>query len=294
VRKRSEDEGELSVVEKIGIVGAGTMGSGIAQVAADAGFQVIMQDIHESFVQNGLETINKNLQRAVLKGKMKEERAQVILGRIHGTVNLQALSEADIVIEAIIEKMEVKKDLYKKLDVICQTSTIFASNTSGLSITEIAGFTKRPDKVLGMHFFNPATVMKLVEIIKGPSTSEESIQIISSLAECFGKKSILVNDAPLFVVNRILVSMLNEAIFVLYEGTTSAEDIDQAMMLGANHPLGPLALADLIGLDTLLYVIETLYTETADSKYRPCPLLKKLVRAGHLGKKSGKGFYSYQ
>ncbi|MDQ1002158.1 3-hydroxybutyryl-CoA dehydrogenase [Neobacillus niacini] len=282
------------MVEKIGIVGAGTMGNGIAQVAAEASFRVIMQDIDERYVQKGLDTINTNLQRAVLKGKMKEERAREISGRIYGTVNLQDLSEVDIVIEAIIEKMDVKRDLYKKLDKICQSSTILASNTSGLSITEIAGYTNRPDKVLGMHFFNPAPVMKLVEIIKGPGTSKESIQIISNLAECFRKKSILVNDAPLFVVNRILVSMLNEAVFVLYEGTSSAEDIDQAMMLGANHPIGPLALADLIGLDTLLYVIETLYTETADSKYRPCPLLKKLVRAGHIGKKSGKGFYSYQ
>ncbi|WHY58452.1 3-hydroxybutyryl-CoA dehydrogenase [Peribacillus simplex] len=282
------------MVRTIGIVGAGTMGNGIAQVVAEAGYQVILQDIDEKYVQVGLDAIEKNLHSKVTKGKMEGKEAQEILSRIHGTVNLHDLSEVDVVIEAIIEKMEVKKEIYKRLDSICKEITVLASNTSGLSITEIAGSTNRPDKVLGMHFFNPVLVMELVEIIKGSRTSEESIQLISNLVDRLGKKSILVNDAPLFVVNRILASMLNEAIFLRYEGTASAEDIDQAMMLGANHPIGPLALADLIGLDTLLYVIETLYSETADSKYRPCPLLKKLVRAGHLGKKSGIGFYSYQ
>lgn len=282
------------MVKTIGIVGAGTMGNGIAQVAAEAGYQVILQDIDEKYVQVGLDAIKKNLQSKVTKGKMEEKEAQEILSRIHGTVNLHDLSEVDVVIEAIIEKMEVKKEIYKRLDSICKEFTVLASNTSGLSITEIAGSTNRPDKVIGLHFFNPVLVMELVEIIKGSRTSEESIQLISNLVDRIGKKSILVNDAPLFVVNRILASMLNEAIFLRYEGTASAEDIDKAMMLGANHPIGPLALADLIGLDTLLYVIETLYSETADSKYRPCPLLKKLVRAGHIGKKSGIGFYSYQ
>ncbi|MGE7903500.1 3-hydroxybutyryl-CoA dehydrogenase [Peribacillus sp. NPDC094092] len=282
------------MVKTIGIVGAGTMGNGIAQVVAEAGYQVILQDIDEKYVQAGLDAIKKNLHRKVTKGKMEGKEAQEILSLIHGTVNLHDLSEVDVVIEAIIEKMEVKKEIYKRLDSICKGFTVLASNTSGLSITEIAGSTNRPDKVIGMHFFNPVLVMELVEIIKGSRTSEESIQLISNLVDRLGKKSILVHDAPLFVVNRILASMLNEAIFLRYEGTASAEDIDQAMMLGANHPIGPLALADLIGLDTLLYVIETLYSETADSKYRPCPLLKKLVRAGHLGKKSGIGFYSYQ
>ncbi|WHY99440.1 3-hydroxybutyryl-CoA dehydrogenase [Peribacillus simplex] len=282
------------MVKTIGVVGAGTMGNGIAQVAAEAGYQVILQDIDEKYVQVGLDAIKKNLHSKVTKGKTEEKEAQEILSRIHGTVNLYDLSEVDVVIEAIIEKMEVKKEIYKRLDSICKEFTVLASNTSGLSITEIAGSTNRPDKVIGLHFFNPVLVMELVEIIKGSRTSDESIQLISNLVDRIGKKSILVNDSPLFVVNRILASMINEAIFLRYEGTASAEDIDQAMMLGANHPIGPLALADLIGLDTLLYVIETLYSETADSKYRPCPLLKKLVRAGHLGKKSGIGFYSYQ
>lgn len=215
------------------------------------------------------------------------------MGHIEGTVNISDMADADLVIEAIIEKMEPKKLLYKQLDDICKKSTVFASNTSGLSITELATATKRPDQVIGMHFFNPVPVMKLVEIIKGQETSEETLQTIQSLVETFGKEGILVNDAPLFVVNRILVPMINEAIFVLAEGTASAKEIDQGMMLGANHPIGPLALADLIGLDTLLLVMETLYTETQDSKYRVSPLLKKLVRAGHLGRKTGKGFYSY-
>jgi len=269
------------------------MGNGIAQVAAEAGYQVIIRDIEERFVEKGLDAIKKNLQRAVDKGKLEQVRAEEILGRIRGVVNLDELAEADVVIEAIIEKMEPKKILFKELDAICKKSTVFASNTSGLSVTEIASATNRREKVVGMHFFNPVPVMKLVEIIKGQDTSEESYQVIKNLVESFGKTGILVNDAPLFAVNRVLVPMINEAIFVLTEGTASAEDIDQGMKLGANHPIGPLALADLIGLDTLLFVIETLYTETGDSKYRPCPLLKKLVRAGHLGRKTGQGFYRY-
>ncbi|MEX2460987.1 MAG: 3-hydroxybutyryl-CoA dehydrogenase [Paenibacillaceae bacterium] len=281
------------MVKTIGVVGAGTMGNGIAQVAAEAGYQVIMCDVQQGFLQRGLDAIQKNVDRAVKKGKLDEARSQEILGRIRGTVDLQDLADTDVIIEAIIEKVEPKKALFVELDAICKKSTVFASNTSGLSITEIATATNRRDKVVGMHFFNPVPVMKLVEIIKGQETSDESFVLIKEMVETFGKVGISVQDAPLFAVNRILVPMINEAIFVLAEGTANAEDIDMGMKLGANHPIGPLALADLIGLDTLLFIIETLYSETSDSKYRPCPLLKKLVRAGHLGRKTGKGFYSY-
>ncbi|USK68689.1 3-hydroxybutyryl-CoA dehydrogenase [Peribacillus asahii] len=284
----------MNMVKTIGVIGAGTMGNGIAQVAAEAGYQVIMRDIEEELVQRGISSIQKNLNRAIEKGKLVQEKAQEIMGQIRGTVELQDLAEVDVIIEAIIEKMEPKKELFKELDTICKETTVFASNTSGLSITEIAASTNRSDKVVGMHFFNPVPVMKLIEIIKGQETSEETFGLVKNMVESFGKIGILVNDAPLFAVNRILVPMINEAIFVLAEGTASAVDIDEGMKLGANQPIGPLALADLIGLDTLLLVIETLYTETSDSKYRPCPLLKKLVRAGHLGRKTGQGFYSYE
>lgn len=284
---------EVLGIKTIGVVGAGTMGNGIAQVAATAGFQVIMADIEKNYIQRGLGAIEKNLQRAIKKGKLYETDAAKIFGRICGTVHLEELGEADVVIEAIIEKMALKQALFQELDSICKGSAVFATNTSGLSITEIASATGRPSQVVGMHFFNPVPVMKLVEIIRGQETSEEAFQAIKELANNFGKVGIEVKEAPLFAVNRILVPMINEAIFVLSEGTASPQDIDKGMVLGANHPIGPLALADLVGLDTLLFVIETLYKETGDSKYRPCPLLKKMVRAGHLGCKSGKGFYTY-
>jgi 3-hydroxybutyryl-CoA dehydrogenase len=280
-------------VKTIGVIGAGTMGNGIAQVAAEAGFSVIMRDIEERFVQRGLDTIKKNLGRAVEKGKKSQADADAVLSRIRGTTELSELKEVDVVIEAVVENMVLKKALYAQLDAVCRPEAVLASNTSGLSITEMASVTGRPEKVVGMHFFNPVPVMKLVEVIKGTATSGETYTLAMDLSRKMGKEPISVNEAPLFVVNRILVPMINEAAFVLMEGVASAEDIDRGMMLGANHPIGPLALADLVGLDVLLAVMDTLYQETGDSKYRTCPLIRKLVRAGHFGRKSGRGFYTY-
>src|SRR5512137_1715260 len=273
-------------VKKICVLGAGLMGSGIAQVAAEAGYEVAMRDIEDRFVQNGFNIIRKNYDRAISKGKMTKEQSEAVLSRIKGFVDMgQAVQGVDVVIEAVIENMDLKRKVYQDLDRLCAPQTILASNTSGLSITEIASVTKRPGKVVGMHFFNPVPVMKLVELIKGQATSTETFDLIRGLAEKMGKTPIAVNEAPGFAVNRILVPMINEAIFALQEGIASAEDIDKGMVLGANHPIGPLALADLVGLDTLLMVQDNLYKELGDSKYRPCALLRKIVRAGHLGRK---------
>jgi 3-hydroxybutyryl-CoA dehydrogenase len=281
-------------VKKIAVLGAGLMGSGIAQVAAQAGFDVNLMDVAQQFVDKGLTTIEKNLKRMVEKGKMDAAQAEAVRKRINPFLSLaDAAKDVDVVIEAVIEKMDLKKGLYTELETVARNDTVFASNTSALSITELASATKRPDRFIGMHFFNPVPVMQLVEIIRGYGTSDQTVALIKQLAEKMGKTGIEVQEAPGFVVNRILVPMIIEAIFVLQEGLATPEEIDTGMRLGANHPMGPLALADLVGLDTLLNVQQNLYEEFADPKYRPPALLRKMVRAGHLGRKSGKGFYNY-
>jgi 3-hydroxybutyryl-CoA dehydrogenase len=281
-------------INKLCVLGAGIMGAGIAQVAAEAGLTVAMRDIEERFVEKGMATIKGNLERAVAKGKMDAAAAAAVLGRVQGTVDLQAAAaDADYVIEAVLEVMKVKKQVLAELDAICKPETILASNTSGLSITEMAAVTKRPDRVIGVHFFNPVPVMKLVELIRGFLTSDATFAASKALIEKIGKTPIEIKEAPGFAVNRILCPMINEAVFVYAEGIASAEDIDRGMVLGANHPIGPLALADMVGLDTLLLVLEGLHQELGEDKYRPAPLLRKMVRAGYLGRKSGKGFYDY-
>jgi 3-hydroxybutyryl-CoA dehydrogenase len=283
----------MAEISTIGVVGAGQMGSGIAQVSAVSGFRVILNDIAETFLEKGLSVISKNLQRQVEKGKLDPAQKEAIGGRIKTTVKLEEMSEADFVIEAATENEPLKLNLFGELDKICRREVILSSNTSSISITKIASSTKRPSQVIGMHFMNPVPVMQLVEIIRGLQTSQETFEIVKSLAEKMGKTPVEANDFPGFISNRILMPMINEAIYALFEGVGTPEAIDTVMKLGMNHPMGPLALADLIGLDTCLAIMEVLYKGFGDSKYRPCPLLRKYVDAGYLGRKSGRGFYPY-
>jgi len=278
---------------KVGVLGAGTMGSGIVQAFAQSGYEVVMRDLKDEYIEKGLNTITKNLDRSVKKRRMTEEEKEEILSNISAGTDVNLLSDVDLVVEAAVENMKIKKIIFQELDKVCKEDAILATNTSSLSITEIAAATNRPDKVVGMHFFNPVPVMKLVEVIKGIATSEETKEKVMEMSAKLGKTPVIVEEAPGFVVNRILIPMINEAVGILAEGVASAEDIDNAMKLGANHPIGPLALADLIGNDVNLAIMEVLYEETGDPKYRAHPLLRKMVRGNLLGRKTKKGFFDY-
>ena len=280
-------------VKKVGVVGAGTMGSGIAQVVASNGRNVILLDVSDSVLDRGVKAIENSLGRLVKKGDIKEEDSKSILSRIKTTTRFEDLADVDLVIEAVFEDLNVKKETFKKLDAITRPAIIIATNTSSLPIIEIAVSTKRPDKVIGMHFFNPVPLMKLVEIIKSLAASEETVQFAYDFAMALGKEPVNAKDVPGFIVNRVLMPMLNEAVFALEEGVGTPEDIDKAMKLGTNQPIGPLALIDLIGLDVTLDVIDVLYREFKDPKFRAAPLLRQMVRAGWLGRKTGRGFYKY-
>ncbi|HJP11037.1 MAG TPA: 3-hydroxybutyryl-CoA dehydrogenase [Arenicellales bacterium] len=280
-------------INKIGVVGAGTMGSGISQVCALNGFHVTMQDISEPLVERGLAVIEKSLARLLDREKISAEEKDASADRITATTDLALLSDCDLVVEAATENMDLKIEIFEQLNNICAPTAILASNTSSLSLTRLASSSGRPDKVIGMHFFNPVPMMALVEIIRALQTSDETFRSTDEFTRSLGKTPVSVKDSPGFVVNRMLVPMINEATFILYEGLATAEEIDAAMKLGAGHPMGPLALADMIGIDVCLYVMNILLDEFGDSKFRPCPLLKQMVAAGYLGRKSGKGFFDY-
>ena len=283
----------MKTIQTIGVIGGGTMGNGIAHVAARSGFKVLLHDLEQQFLDRSLQTIAKSLEREVAKSKISEDEKSSALSRIVPVTKNSALSEADFIIEAVVEDLEIKSKVFESMDGLARPGVILASNTSSISITKIASRTKRPDKIIGMHFMNPVPVMTLVEIVRGLATSDETYQTTKQLAESLGKTPVEVNDFPGFVSNRVLMPMINEAIYCVMEGVGTAEAVDSVMKLGMNHPMGPLTLADLIGLDVCLNIMEVLYTGFGDSKYRPCPLLRKMVDAGHLGRKTGQGFYKY-
>src|SRR3989304_2120841 len=280
-------------IKIIGIIGAGTMGGGIAQVAAQSGYEVVLKDVSEEYVRTGFAKIKERLAKRVGEGKLENQEKDRILSNIKTTTSLEDCKDADLIIEAVIEKEDIKKHIFKELDTICNDETIFASNTSSISITRLAEITKRAERFAGMHFMNPAYIMKLVEVVKGLATSEETVSVITAVAKKMGKIPVVVNDFPGFVSNRVLMPIINHAVYCLHEGIATKEGIDTIMKLGANHPMGPLELADFIGLDTCLAILEVLHEELGE-KYRPCPLLERMVADGKLGRKSGEGFYGYR